>query len=128
MIEILKELHKDIWETKQSTSRWGSFNIEARQLTTEEWETVKNAINQEQLAVHMINACFGFNCGIQLFQAPQYPDLELNLIIVITGKHLDKSFDAAWEEFSELAKNSENQKLLDFCKLPRLRNKGFYDY
>ena len=129
-IDELKALQEKLWQEHISPGRYGRiWYSEARKVTFPEWESIKLAIKEHQLAVHMVNACMGFGCGIELYQPPQYPGLPAEYLIKITTGHFDMTFGEMWDGFFyPLASTDRNAELLEICGLQQLRSRVYYEY
>ena len=130
-IEELRRLQEDIWKEYTHNSRYvhpHKIHMETRKLTHQEWADVMHAVVQHRLAVSMINTCMGFNCGIDIYEPPTYPGLPPEHLIRITGDHFSTKFEQTWERLYPLVNNQDNANLLEFCNLPPLKDRVYYEY
>lgn len=138
--DFLKELDARIWTKHNGYDRIrGSFTyrIEVRGgVTAEEWRRIERAA--AHCIVEPINACMGFNFGLNLWQ-PMEPDSEAFSIahriklkptplLAITGGHFDTRFEATWEKMSPLSHNMKNATKLKLYGFEPPREQGHYDY
>lgn len=94
----------------------------------DKWEEIKELIKIESLVLEMVNACMGFGCGIVIYKPPTYPGIPPEYIQMITCAHFDEKFEKGWQRFHPLVSLRENLELLNFCRLPTLKSKGYYEY
>ena len=131
----LQRLHKDIWR-RTAPDRFGTRTaVESRRLTEAEWIQVRVVLCEQPVAIQMINACFGFGCGIRVWDHPPFPGLPPELLLVVTKEHLPLSegkdrvlFDEGWERLSPFSHNDENAERLRLLELPEPREKHHYEY
>ena len=148
--QYLRDLHFSIWKTHRNPlSRnpiergWAS---ETRRLTNEEWALVQEIILEHKPICYLHNACWGFGCGMALYEEPPlvYPNtlVKPDILIDITKEHLPipkreagstelddrTSFQDGWNAFSPYTHNEENTKLLVFHGFGKPKPASHYDY
>jgi hypothetical protein len=150
-LEFLEWLGHDLWEKKPGTSMMGgrthhyTYLHERRKITADELDRVKEVIaasrsgGKDTFVVEPVNACMGFNFGVNIYAAELEPDEEefalehgikitTRPVLSITGHHTDTRFEETWKLLSPLSHNSVNEALLRRYGLGQLREKGYYDY
>lgn len=124
-------LEGDIWEEKKG---WDgvrghyTYMVERRKLTKPELRRAKTAIKKLKLIVEPVNACMGFNFGINVYDGPPFPGLPPKLVVSITGHHLDTRFAETWKKLSPLSHNKENEARLKLFGFEPLHDEAHYDY
>lgn len=132
--EKLCELHKNIWEEKYLRRPYGSklklmkAYDESRTLTTTEWEYIKEAVEALELPVVMTNTDYGFGVAIQIYDHPECPGAGSELLLAVSQKHFEENFNEGWDRFYSLIRTKRNLELIEFCKLPKLMKRSYYEY
>jgi hypothetical protein len=142
----LRHLSKDLWrEYEDRSCRWGGKrSCETRRLTEAELARILDIIETHRLPTTMRGACFGFGCGMLLWEpepAPLYPgaDVRPDPVLFITQDHLPLSealgsmrdrttLDDGWRVFSPFTHSAENVDLLRRCGLPESESRSDCEY
>lgn len=125
MIEKLEKLHKDIWKIHRNPdprSPYKYWSEESREITPDELNMVAKIVVEERLGMKLHNSCMGFNVGVTIYSNPVYPGIDSESILTITGQHLNKKFNDAWEVFYPFCKLHED------LMLEPIQDKWYYDY
>lgn len=137
----LWDLDHRIWEAKDHTdTRWQRrfYYLEKGRVTEDELKKVKELA--PKFIVEPVNACMGFNFGINVYAPMMSKDeeefalnhgiekLKVVPLLCITGKHFDTRFEETWKKLSPLSHNKQNEKKLKRYGFEELKDAGHYDY
>lgn len=137
---FLKTLQKKLWVEgtgyDQFRGHYTYLHEKRGALTETEFEKVKEAA--PYFIVEPVNACMGFNFGLNFYvplekEAEEFAlghgiKLTAEPIFAITGAHFDTRFAETWVKLSPLSHNKENEEKLQKYGFEPLREEGYYDY
>lgn len=132
--EKLRELNESIWTKKYIQRPHGrrlkltKIYDECRSLTEAEWDYIKKSVKALELPVVMSNSAYGFGVAIRIYEPPVAPTVPCELLLAITQKHFEEKFNQGWDRFYPLINTKRNLELIDFCGLPKLLKKSYYEY
>ncbi len=130
-LEFLEWLEGDVWRQQRrglECHRMGNYYTERREITVDELKRFKRTVRRLQLIVEPVNACMGFNFGVNVYRGPSYPGLPPEPVVSITGHHLGTPFEKTWKILSPLSHSPENEARLRLYGFEPLREKSCYDY
>ena len=143
-LQWLKELEAELWpEEQQKKGRIETphgavqLKLEAKKrLTEEEWDRIRNVVDEEKLIVEMVGTNMFGGVGIVIYEQPCQPGMDHECVLTLTEEHLLGDIGAtggacsreAWGAFSELSDTEQNKAWLKQYGLRQPRPASSFDY
>lgn len=127
-----QKVDEEIWDRSKDrfgTSHW--FESDKRKLKKSELNKLLKLIISNKLPCILHSGPYG-NLSMSVYDHSDVPGIKPDRLFSLGEKHTRLPERTAWdtrfEWFAKYTHSIENQQIVDFYKLPEIKQKGYYEY